>query len=277
MGRSGTGLGMAVVWGTVSDHDGRISVGSAEGVGTTIEILLPATDQTEAGEAGVPPMADYTGDGETILVVDDVAEQREIAALMLRRLGYTVEAVDSGEAAVEHLRCRPADLVILDMIMDPGIDGLDTFRRIRRVNPGQRAIIASGYAETDRVKEALRLGASVYVKKPYTLEKLGTAVKAGLEGKNPKGGIVMIRHRYPPSTGCATPSSLYTSLLPARGGVSGTWERGLPARKQAGETPALPGTAKRPPRFPNLWKPRRSRPADCIRAAVSEILEGIVP
>ena len=182
MGRSGTGLGMAVVWGTVSDHDGRISVGSDEGVGTTIEILLPATDQTEAGEAGVPPMADYTGDGETILVVDDVAEQREIAALMLRRLGYTVEAVDSGEAAVEHLRCRPADLVILDMIMDPGIDGLETFRRIRQVNPGQRAIIASGYAETDRVKEALRLGASVYVKKPYTLEKLGTAVKAGLEG-----------------------------------------------------------------------------------------------
>ncbi len=65
--------------------------------------------------------------------------------------------------------------------MDPGIDGLETYRRILEINPGQRAVIASGFSETDRVREAQRLGAGRYVKKPYTLETIGSAVKAILE------------------------------------------------------------------------------------------------
>ena len=118
---------------------------------------------------------------EKILVVDDVKAQREIAATMLKKLNYSVEAMSSGEEAVEYMKTKSADLLILDMIMDPGIDGLETYKRILELHPNQKAIIASGFSETDRVKEAQKLGVGAYIKKPYTLEKIGLAVKAELE------------------------------------------------------------------------------------------------
>jgi CheY-like chemotaxis protein len=122
----------------------------------------------------------YKGEGQTILVVDDVKEQREIAAKILTQLGYSVETVSSGEKAFEYLESKPADLIVLDMIMLPGIDGLETYKKIISKYPQQRAIIASGFSETDRVREAQRLGAGRYVKKPYTIEKIGMAVKSEL-------------------------------------------------------------------------------------------------
>jgi len=88
--------------------------------------------------------------------------------------------VPSGEQAVEYLKSRPVDLVVLDMIMDPGLDGRQTYEQIVKLRPGQKAIIASGYAETEDVRVAQSLGAGEYVKKPYTLEKLGRSVKLEL-------------------------------------------------------------------------------------------------
>ena len=122
----------------------------------------------------------YMGNGETILVVDDVKEQREVAASMLTRLGYKVDAVSSGEEAIEYLKAGKADLMVLDMIMDPGIDGLETYRRVLAINPKQKAIIVSGFSETERVKKALELGAGAYVRKPYILEKIGMAIRKEL-------------------------------------------------------------------------------------------------
>lgn len=121
------------------------------------------------------------GRGETILVVDDIKEQREIASRILKKLGYSVATASSGEEAVDYMSDNSADLLVLDMIMDPGIDGLDTYREILALHPGQKAIIASGFSETARVKEAQKLGASKYIKKPYTLEKIGIDVKKELE------------------------------------------------------------------------------------------------
>ena len=123
----------------------------------------------------------YMGRGEAILVVDDVEEQRKIASGMLKELGYSVSAVSSGEEAFEYLKTRKVDLLILDMIMEPGMDGLDTYKRILELHPGQKAIIASGFSETDRVKEVQSLGAGAYIKKPFLLEKIGVAVKEELE------------------------------------------------------------------------------------------------
>jgi len=100
---------------------------------------------------------------------------------MLKTFDYLVTSVSSGEEAVEYLKNNSVDLLILDMIMDPGMDGLDTYRKILEIRPGQKAIIASGFSETNRVKEVQRLGAGAYVKKPYTFEKIGLAVKAELE------------------------------------------------------------------------------------------------
>ena len=184
MGRSGTGLGMAVVWGTVKDHKGHIDIRSVEGEGTTLTIYFPISRQRlEATDAPVT-VDTLSGDGQRILVVDDVAEQREIASAMLVRLGYTVETFASGEAVVDHLRNHTADLIILDMIMDPGIDGLETYRQVMIMHPGQKAVVASGYSETERVRELRRLGVREYLKKPYTIEKLGMAVKRTLQSSS---------------------------------------------------------------------------------------------
>jgi YesN/AraC family two-component response regulator len=88
--------------------------------------------------------------------------------------------VDSGEKAVELLAHEKVDLLILDMIMAPGIDGLETYHRVKKSHPHQKAIITSGYAETHRVKTAQRLGAGGYLRKPYTVQNLAMAIKAEL-------------------------------------------------------------------------------------------------
>jgi len=181
MGRSGTGLGMAVVWGTVKDHRGYIDIKSQEGKGTTITLYFPVTRKELIKSTDLVSLAEIKGKGESVLVVDDVKEQRQIASEMLEKLGYTVTTVASGEEAVDYLVDHSVDLIVLDMIMDPGIDGLETYKKILQFHPGQKTIIASGYSESDRVKEAQRIGAGAYVKKPYLIEKFGRAVKEELQ------------------------------------------------------------------------------------------------
>jgi PAS domain S-box-containing protein len=183
MGRSGTGLGMAVVWGTVQDHFGYIDVQSRQGVGTAITIYLPSCGRTADRRPEAQAAEDWHGAGETILVVDDAKEQREIAVEILKELGYEPKALPSGEEAVALLEREKIDLLILDMIMDPGIDGLETFRRVIQRHPGQKAIIASGFAETDRVKAAQSIGAGAYIRKPYTVDVLARAIKSELKRK----------------------------------------------------------------------------------------------
>jgi PAS domain S-box-containing protein len=176
LGRSGTGLGLAVVWGTVKDHNGYINVQSEEGKGTRFSLYFPVTREEATKERQTIPIADYMGKGESILVVDDVQGQRELAARMLTKLNYNVAVAASGEEAVEYLKTHNVDLVVLDMIMDPGMDGLDTYRAILEIHPKQKAIIVSGFSESDRVRNAQVLGAGAYVRKPYMQEVLGLAV-----------------------------------------------------------------------------------------------------
>lgn len=181
MGRSGTGLGLAVVWGTVKDNGGYVDIRSVPEQGTRFELYFPRTRQTAIRNQGGSPV-DHPGHGEHVLVVDDMAEQRTIATGMLEKLGYRADAVSSGEAAVAWMRSNRSDLLMLDMIMDPGMDGLETYRRILKDHPGQKAIIASGYSETRRVSEVLDLGVTRYLKKPYTHLELAKAIGDALEG-----------------------------------------------------------------------------------------------
>jgi PAS domain S-box-containing protein len=123
------------------------------------------------------------GDGQKILVVDDVASQRKIACMMLERIGYQATSVASGAEALNYLDNKRADLLLLDMIMDPGMNGLETYERIIRHHPSQKAIIVSGFAVTKDVMAVQKLGAGVYLKKPYNIEKLGLAVQEELNKK----------------------------------------------------------------------------------------------
>jgi two-component system, cell cycle sensor histidine kinase and response regulator CckA len=181
MGRSGTGLGMAVVWGTVEDHQGHIEVESEVGKGTRFSLFFPATHRQLQNQENEKPAYIPMGKGETILVVDDVVEQREVACSILGRLGYQVTAVASGEDAIAYTQDHPVDLLLLDMIIEPGIDGYETYKRFLQINSGQRAIIVSGYSNTERILKARTLGPCGYVKKPYTMESIATAVRRILD------------------------------------------------------------------------------------------------
>jgi len=181
MGRSGTGLGLAVAWGTVKDHHGYINVQSEEGKGSTFTLYFPVTREDITAEAVAVAISEYMGSGKSILVVDDVKEQRDLAAGMLRTLNYNVSSVSSGEEAVAYMKEHKVDLIVLDMIMDPGMDGLDTYRSILEIRPKQKAIIVSGFSETERVKAAKALGSGAYVRKPYIKEKLGLAVRKEMD------------------------------------------------------------------------------------------------
>jgi len=177
MGRSGTGLGLAIVWGTIKDHKGYIDVQTEVGKGTTFTLYFPITREVLIAPQQKEMIEQYMGQGEAVLVVDDIAEQRDVASSLLVRLGYDVHTVSSGEEAVEYLKTNKADILVIDMIMAPGIDGLETFQEVLKINPNQKAILVSGFSETDRVREALKLGAGAYVKKPYIMEKIGVAIR----------------------------------------------------------------------------------------------------
>ncbi len=180
MGRSGTGLGMAVVWGTVKDHSGYVDVQSELGEGSTVTLYFPITREKLPIEIQSVSAERYKGNGESILIVDDIKEQREIASGMLEKLGYNVNSVPSGEEALVYMEENGADLLVLDMIMNPGMDGLETYQKILQFHPEQKAVIASGFSESEKVKKAQRIGAGTYVKKPYSFEKIGLAVKGEL-------------------------------------------------------------------------------------------------
>jgi PAS domain S-box-containing protein len=176
MGRSGTGLGLAVAWNVVQDHKGYISVTTDEN-GTTFELFFPMTRKKISLNNYAISIEDFKGDGETILVVDDDESQRDISCKMLETFDYKTKAVSSGEETVEYLKENTVDLILLDMIMDPGINGCETYERIIKIHPNQKAIIVSGFAETADVKKAQKLGAGKYIKKPLTLERLGPILR----------------------------------------------------------------------------------------------------
>jgi len=181
MGISGTGLGLAVVWNSVIDHGGMIQVKSSP-AGTDFSLYFPLAERgsVEAGKSA--ETGDFRSRGERILIVDDEIMLRDLAAAMLSSLGYGVEVAVSGEEAVAYCQTHTVDLVLLDMMMEPGINGLETYRQLLALSPTQKAIVISGYAETDDVKAVQALGAKRFLKKPYSIGQLGRAVRYELDG-----------------------------------------------------------------------------------------------
>ena len=177
--KRGSGLGLSVVHAVVENHDGCIDYESVPGGGTSFSLYFPTTREN----TGTNMRNEIVGGKEKILAVDDDKVQREVNRKLLDKLGYDVDVAKNGEEALDILQEHPQDLLILDMIMPDGIDGAETLRRAMEINPSQKAIIVSGFAENQRVQEALRLGASEFIRKPLTFKSIAQAVRRALDSK----------------------------------------------------------------------------------------------
>ncbi len=180
--RSGSGLGLTVVWNTVHDHGGHIDVDSSK-AGTTFSLYFPATNEPVAQDSPDVALDRMNGNGDKIIIVDDEEPQRFIISKLLEQLNYSVLTFPSGEEAAAHLLQNSADLVLLDMIMDPGLSGRETYEQIIECHPEQKVILLSGFGADNEVKKTIAMGANHFLKKPFTLQELGLAVKAVLAGK----------------------------------------------------------------------------------------------
>ncbi len=179
MGRSGTGFGLAIVWNSMQEHDGAVLVKSSE-QGTSFELYFPASKQEIASEQKKAGISGLKGNGEKILVVDDEKQLRDLAGRMLDILGYDVKCVRSGEKAIDYLQQNNVDLILLDMLMEPGINGRETYENIIKIHPDQKAVIVSGFSESDDIRKTQQLGAQGFIGKPYSMEQLGKAVKEAM-------------------------------------------------------------------------------------------------
>lgn len=175
MGKSGTGLGLTIVWNIIQDHQGHINIASNE-QGTRFECFFPASEGPGKNEMKITPCNTCNGRGQRILVVDDDPLQRELLCEILKTLGYAPSAVQGGREAVEIVQAQSFDLILLDMLLSHGINGRETYELILEKVPGQRAIIISGYSQTGDMAAAMGMGAGGFIEKPYTIDKIRQAI-----------------------------------------------------------------------------------------------------
>jgi len=179
---NGTGLGLASVYGIVKAHGGYIDVISEVGKGTTFTLFLP---KTEGMTAGAPsPDGRVEGGGETVLLVDDEDTILDVGGQMLRQLGYRVLEARSGREAIEISWANhdTIDLVIFDMIM-PEMSGQEFFEHLRRMAPGTRTLLSSGYSLNGQAREILERGCDGFIQKPFDLKELSRKIRTLLDEK----------------------------------------------------------------------------------------------
>lgn len=185
--RSGTGLGLSIVWNAVHDHKGYIHVSSTKGR-TFFTIYFPLPDMTQKTDMKVESsvlftLSDYSGNNEALLVVEDIPLQQKITSNMLKRLGYKVAAVSSGEEAISYAKTHKIDLVVLDMNLSLELNGYETYEQLLLIDPKIKAIITSGQEMTGHVEKARALGSGEFIKKPFSLQALGFAIKKELNDR----------------------------------------------------------------------------------------------
>lgn len=185
IGRSGTGLGLTVVWNTMNDHGGTVTVKSNKD-GSCFSLFFPHCKKAAGSKIEQTHVVQKTNKNAHILVIDDEPLLREISSKMLEALGYTVDTVASGELAIQFVKNTSVDLLVIDMLMEPGMNGRRTFEEIQKTHPDIKALIASGFSNNEDVQATLQHGAKGFIQKPYSMEKLGLAVKKALEGTSSK-------------------------------------------------------------------------------------------
>ncbi|MEA3224150.1 MAG: PAS domain S-box protein [Thermodesulfobacteriota bacterium] len=181
MGR-GTGLGLASAYGIIKNHKGIINVYSEEGVGTTFNIYLPASDKAVIGEK-VKDKEVLRGE-ETVLLIDDEEMIIDIGKEMLENMGYKVLTAKDGKKAIDAYKNNQdkIDAVVLDMIM-PEMGGGEIYDRLRKINPEIKVLLSSGYSINGKAKAILKRGCNGFIQKPFNMKGLSRKIREVLDKK----------------------------------------------------------------------------------------------
>jgi len=177
----GTGMGLASTYGTIKSHNGYINVYSEPNRGTSVKIYLPLSPDARP-EVRFPADETHVGGSGHIMVVDDEDFILTISREMLADLGYTVTTCQNSAKAIDVYRAhhRDIDLVIVDMVM-PECSGGQCLEQLRRINPGVRAVLSSGYSMNTEVQRLLDEGFVEFLQKPFTGGKLSQVVAKALK------------------------------------------------------------------------------------------------
>lgn len=171
----GTGLGLAQVYGSARQAGGTMRIESAPGRGTTVRVLLPYTDRPIRANAHNQANSDALRDGQGhVLLIDDDEDLRSVVSSALEALGYDVKAVEDGRKGLNELRSGSPDVLVVDFAM-PGMNGAEVARQARQIFPKLPIVIASGYADTDAIEEAVGKDAKL-LRKPFRIDELLEAV-----------------------------------------------------------------------------------------------------
>ncbi len=183
--QKGSGLGLAVAYSIVARHDGQLTVDSTLGEGATFTLLLPASQRAQTASSQAPDGL-MTGSGR-ILVMDDEDFIRELASVMLQKMGYEVALAEDGQQALALYRdaleaARPFDAVILDLTVPGGMGGQETMRQLTTVDPHVRAIVSSGYSNDPVMANHTDHGFRAAVKKPYRVQEMSRILREVIQG-----------------------------------------------------------------------------------------------
>jgi two-component system cell cycle sensor histidine kinase/response regulator CckA len=176
----GSGLGLATAHSVVQNHGGRIEVKSRVGVGTCFYVYLPASEHDPESAEHVSDAPPTSGSGR-ILIMDDEEDIREVAASLLKLLGYQVDCAASGQEAIEKYESaresgNPVDAVIVDLTVPGGMGGKVTAEKLLELDPNAKVILSSGHGNDPVVSSYRQYGFKGLIRKPYAAAELGRAL-----------------------------------------------------------------------------------------------------
>jgi len=176
----GTGLGLSQVYGIARQSGGDVTLASEVGKGTTVTLHLRLAAAVAASDREIPAEAAQARHSEKLLIVDDDCDVRDIVSGVLSELGYEVQEVPHGEAALAVLDRFDPDLLIIDFAM-PGMNGAETAQAIRRRNARLPILFLSGFADSAALEAAV--GEAPILRKPFRPIELAAAVRTALDGR----------------------------------------------------------------------------------------------